>query len=89
MKTACFRGGCLTGPGHSGAQLHGFLSYLIKCAVTDRPYTVFGYKGKQVRDNIHAYDLTIAFWHFSRRRGLPRCTTWVAARHPTPRCSKG
>jgi CDP-paratose 2-epimerase len=66
MKTACFRGGCLTGPGHSGAQLHGFLSYLIKCAVTDRPYTVFGYKGKQVRDNIHAYDLTNAFWHFSQ-----------------------
>jgi CDP-paratose 2-epimerase len=64
MKTACFRGGCLTGPGHSGAELHGFLSYLVKCAVTDRPYTVFGYKGKQVRDNIHAFDLVNAFWHF-------------------------
>ncbi len=66
MKTACFRGGCLTGPGHSGAQLHGFLSYLVKCAVSDRPYTVFGYKGKQVRDNIHSYDLVNAFWHVSQ-----------------------
>ncbi|WP_096702411.1 NAD-dependent epimerase/dehydratase family protein [Magnetospirillum sp. 15-1] len=63
MKTACFRGGCLTGPGHSGAQLHGFLSYLVKCAVTGDPYTVFGYKGKQVRDNIHSADLVNAFWH--------------------------
>jgi CDP-paratose 2-epimerase len=64
LKTVCFRGGCLTGPGHSGAELHGFLSYLVKCAVTGRPYTVFGYKGKQVRDNIHSYDLVNAFWHF-------------------------
>jgi CDP-paratose 2-epimerase len=63
MKTACFRGGCLTGPNHSGAQLHGFLSYLVKCAVTGDAYTVFGYKGKQVRDNIHAWDLVNAFWH--------------------------
>ncbi|ARJ67042.1 NAD-dependent epimerase [Magnetospirillum sp. ME-1] len=63
MKTACFRGGCLTGPGHSGAQLHGFLSYLVKCAVTGDPYTVLGYKGKQVRDNIHSADLVNAFWH--------------------------
>ena len=54
----------MTGPGHSGAELHGFLSYLVKCAVTQRPYTVFGYKGKQVRDNIHSYDLVNAFWHF-------------------------
>jgi CDP-paratose 2-epimerase len=64
MKTACFRGGCLTGPGHSGTQLHGFLAYLAKCAVTDTPYVVFGYKGKQVRDNIHSFDLVNAFWHF-------------------------
>ncbi|MBF0192399.1 MAG: NAD-dependent epimerase/dehydratase family protein [Magnetococcales bacterium] len=64
MKTACFRGGCLTGPGHSGAPLHGFLSYLMKCAVTGTPYTVLGYKGKQVRDNIHSHDLVNAFWHF-------------------------
>jgi CDP-paratose 2-epimerase len=64
MKTACFRGGCLTGPGHSGAQLHGFLSYLMKCAVLGEPYTVIGYKGKQVRDNLHAADLASAFWCF-------------------------
>src|SRR3954451_6896209 len=64
MKTAVFRGGCLTGPGHSGAELHGFLSYLMKCAVSGKPYTVFGYKGKQVRDNIHSHDLVSAFWEF-------------------------
>jgi CDP-paratose 2-epimerase len=64
MKTACFRGGCLTGPSHSGTQLHGFLSYLMKCAMTKKPYTIFGYKGKQVRDNIHSYDLINAFYHF-------------------------
>lgn len=64
MPTVCFRGGCLTGPGHSGASLHGFLAYLVKCAVNDMPYTVLGYKGKQVRDNIHASDLVDAFWHF-------------------------
>lgn len=64
LKTACFRGGCLTGPAHSGAELHGFLAYLVKCAVTGRPYTVFGYKGKQVRDNIHSHDLVQAFWRY-------------------------
>ncbi len=64
MKTGIFRGGCLTGPDHSGAELHGFLSYIMKCAMTGQPYTVFGYKGKQVRDNIHSYDLVNAFWHF-------------------------
>ena len=67
MKTACFRGGCLTGPGHSGAQLHGFLAYLVKCAVTGTPYTIFGYGGKQVRDNIHSRDLAEAFWCFFQR----------------------
>jgi CDP-paratose 2-epimerase len=67
MRTACFRGGCLTGPGHSGAQLHGFLAYLMRCAVTGRPYTVFGYKGKQVRDNIHVRDVVEAFWQFFQR----------------------
>lgn len=61
MPTVCFRGGCLTGPQHAGAQLHGFLAYLMKCTVTGSPYTVFGYKGKQVRDNIHAYDVVRAF----------------------------
>jgi len=64
MHTGIFRGGCLTGPNHSGAQLHGFLSYLMKCAVTGDHYTVFGYKGKQVRDNIHSWDLVNMFWHF-------------------------
>ena len=64
MRTGCFRGGCLTGPGHSGAQLHGFLAYLVRCAVQHRPYTVIGYGGRQVRDNIHVADLTRAFWHF-------------------------
>jgi len=64
LKTACFRGGCLTGPNHSGTQLHGFLAYLMKCAVTERPYTVYGYKGKQVRDNIHSADLIQAFYEF-------------------------
>ena len=66
MKTGVFRCGCLTGPAHSGAELHGFLAYLVKCAVTGRPYTIFGYKGKQVRDNIHSYDLITAFWHFAQ-----------------------
>ena len=61
MKAVTLRGGCLTGPGHSGAQLHGFLAYLTKCAATGRPYTVFGYKGKQVRDNLHCDDLVEAF----------------------------
>lgn len=61
LRTACFRGGCLTGPNHSGAQLHGFLAYLMKCATTGAPYTVFGYGGKQVRDNIHSADLISAF----------------------------
>jgi CDP-paratose 2-epimerase len=64
MRTSCFRGGCLTGPNHSGAKLHGFLSYLMKCTVTGEPYTIFGYKGKQVRDNIHSYDLVNYFYHF-------------------------
>ena len=64
MKVGVFRGGCLTGPQHSGAQLHGFLSYLMKCAITGTEYTIFGYKGKQVRDNIHSWDLVNMFWHF-------------------------
>jgi len=63
MKTVVFRGGCLTGGNHSGTKLHGFLSYLMKCAISKTPYTVFGYKGKQVRDNIHSYDLVNMFWY--------------------------
>lgn len=66
LKTATFRGGCLTGPNHSGTQLHGFLAYLMKCTVTGTPYKVFGYRGKQVRDNIHSHDLIQAFDHFYR-----------------------
>jgi CDP-paratose 2-epimerase len=61
MKTGIFRGGCLTGPNHAGAELHGFLSYLMKCAITQKHYTIFGYKGKQVRDNIHSLDLIRMF----------------------------
>ena len=64
LKTGTFRGGCLTGPAHSGAELHGFLAYLARCAVTGKSYTIHGYKGKQVRDNIHSYDMVNAFWHF-------------------------
>lgn len=64
MKTGIFRGGCLTGPGHAGTELHGFLAYLMKCTATGKPYRVFGYGGKQVRDNIHSHDLVEAFWQF-------------------------
>jgi CDP-paratose 2-epimerase len=66
IKTATFRGGCLTGPDHSGAELHGFLSYLMKCTITGMHYKIYGYKGKQVRDNIHSNDLVSAFNHFYR-----------------------
>ncbi|MCC7167753.1 MAG: NAD-dependent epimerase/dehydratase family protein [Rhodospirillales bacterium] len=66
LKTACFRGGCLTGPAHAGAELHGFLAWLVRSAVEGRPYTVFGYQGKQVRDNIHAADLVEALWQVFR-----------------------
>ena len=66
MPTVCFRGGCLTGPAHAGAKLHGFLSYLMKCTVTGEPYTIFGYGGKQVRDNIHSADVVKAFEAFHR-----------------------
>jgi len=65
MPTVCFRGGCLTGPNHAGTQLHGFLSYLMRCTITGQPYTVFGYGGKQVRDNIHSADLVAAFDAFA------------------------
>lgn len=67
MRTACFRCGCLTGPNHSGTQLHGFLAYLMRCAVTGTQYKVFGYKAKQVRDNIHSADLIQAFHCFFQR----------------------
>lgn len=70
LKTGVFRGGCLTGPAHSGTQLHGFLSYLMRCCISGRKYSIYGYKGKQVRDNIHSYDLVNAFDHYFRK---PRC----------------
>ncbi|MGH9441780.1 MAG: NAD-dependent epimerase/dehydratase family protein [Thermoanaerobaculia bacterium] len=64
LPTVCFRGGCLTGPNHSGTALHGFLAFLMKCVCTGQPYTVYGYGGKQVRDNIHSADLVAAFYEF-------------------------
>jgi CDP-paratose 2-epimerase len=64
IKTGIFRGGCLTGSKHCGVEAHGFLSYLIKCALTNKKYTIYGYKGKQVRDNIHSYDVVSAFYEF-------------------------
>ena len=67
LKTVCFRAGCITGPQHTGAELHGFLSYLVKCLVNETTYTIYGYKGKQVRDNIHSYDLINMFWHFFKK----------------------
>lgn len=70
LKTATFRGGCLTGPAHSGTMLHGFLSYLMRCCISGKKYYIYGYKGKQVRDNIHSNDLVNMFWHFYQN---PRC----------------
>ena len=72
LKTACFRGGCLTGSAHSGTELHGFLSYLMMRTMQKKPYTVFGYKGKQVRDNIHSVDLVNALYHFYKKPGLAK-----------------
>ena len=81
MMTACFRGGCLTGPAHAGAELHGFLSYLMKCTVEGKPYRVFGYKGKQVRDNIHSHDLVEAFWHFFKNPRIGEVYNIGGSRH--------
>ena len=67
LKTACFRAGCITGPNHSGAKLHGFLSYLVKASLKRKKYTLIGYKGKQVRDNIHSNDLVTCFWEFFKK----------------------
>ena len=67
LKTACFRAGCITGPNHSGAKLHGFLSYLVKVSLRHKKYTLIGYKGKQVRDNIHSFDLVNCFWEFYKK----------------------
>ncbi|CAN5444800.1 NAD-dependent epimerase/dehydratase family protein [soil metagenome] len=81
MPTACFRGGCLTGPAHAGTELHGFLSYLMKCTVSGRPYRVFGYKGKQVRDNIHSFDLVEAFAAFVRAPRVGEVYNMGGSRH--------
>ena len=67
LKTVCFRAGCITGPNHSGARLHGFLSYLVKVAQERKKYFVYGYKGKQVRDNIHSVDVVSCFWEFFKK----------------------
>ena len=67
LKTVCFRAGCITGPNHSGAKLHGFLSYLVKTCIKHKNYTLIGYKGKQVRDNIHSADLVRCFWEFYKK----------------------
>ena len=67
LKTVCFRAGCITGPNHSGAKLHGFLSYLVKVSINKRKYSLIGYKGKQVRDNIHSNDLINCFWEFYKK----------------------
>lgn len=69
MKTAVFRCGCITGPNHQGTELHGFVSYLVKCIIFDKNYNIYGYKGKQVRDNIHSEDLVDIFWHFYKKPG--------------------
>ncbi len=81
LKTAIFRGGCLTGPAHSGAELHGFLAYLVKCALTGKKYKIYGYKGKQVRDNIHSHDLVNAFWHFFQNPRKGEVYNMGGARH--------
>ena len=67
LKTVCFRAGCITGPNHSSAKLHGFLSYLVKSSLKKKNYSIFGYKGKQVRDNIHSYDLVKCFWDYYKK----------------------
>ena len=67
LKTVCFRGGCITGPNHSGASLHGFLSYLVKASLNYKKYNLIGYKGKQVRDNLHSLDLVNCFWEFYKK----------------------
>ena len=69
LKTACFRAGCITGPNHSGAKLHGFLSYLVKVSLQSKKYFLIGYKGKQVRDNIHSNDLVSCFWEYYKKPG--------------------
>jgi CDP-paratose 2-epimerase len=81
MNTGVFRGGCLTGPNHSGTKLHGFLSYLMKCNINKTSYTIFGYKGKQVRDNIHSFDLINMFWYFYNKPRIGEVYNVGGSRH--------
>jgi CDP-paratose 2-epimerase len=81
LRTAVFRGGCLTGPAHSGTRLHGFLAYLVKCIVTGKKYTIYGYKGKQVRDNIHSFDLVNAFYHVYKKPRIGEVYNIGGSRH--------
>ena len=81
LKTGIFRGGCLTGGGHAGTELHGFLSYLVRCGLEGRRYTIFGYKGKQVRNNIHSRDLVEMFWHFCRAPRIAEVYNAGGGRH--------
>jgi CDP-paratose 2-epimerase len=81
MKTACFRGGTLTGPAHSATELHGFLAYVMRCAMQRRPYTIYGYKGKQVRDAIHSHDVVAAFEAFFRNPRVAEVYNMGGGRH--------
>ncbi len=81
LHTSVFRGGCLTGPAHSSTQLHGFLAYLVKCIMTGKKYTIFGYKGKQVRDNIHSHDLVNAFYHVYQKPRSGEAYNMGGSRH--------
>jgi CDP-paratose 2-epimerase len=81
LFTSVFRGGCLTGPAHSGTQLHGFLAYLVKAIIEKKKYRIFGYKGKQVRDNIHAFDLVNMFWHFYKNPRVAEVYNAGGSRH--------
>ncbi len=81
LKTGVFRGGCLTGPAHSSAQLHGFLAYLVFSIVNDMEYTIFGYKSKQVRDNINSYDVVNAFYHFYQKPTIGEAYNLGGSRH--------
>ncbi len=81
LKTVCFRGGCLTGPNHSGAKLHGFLSYLVRISLSKKKYSLIGYKGKQVRDNLHSYDLVNSFWEFFKKPRIGEIYNMGGGRH--------
>ena len=81
LKTVCFRSGCITGPNHSGAKLHGFLSYLVKLTLSKKKYSIIGYKGKQVRDNLHSYDLVNCFWHFFKKPRVGEIYNMGGGRH--------